>query len=63
MQVPKRGDWVIFSSSRGPELGRVWNYDPETDADMVIDDRIGHHRFDDECPDYDPAACAGCREG
>ena len=90
MKVPKRGDWVIFSSSRGPELGRVWRYypernvcsvcysrgctpamtscellrpyDPAIDADMVIDNRIGHHRFDAECPDYDPVACSGCRE-
>lgn len=22
---------------------------------------LGHHRFDESCPEYDPDACVGCR--
>lgn len=38
-------------------------YDPERFPDLEPDDRIGHHRFDEDgCPDYDPDACfASCR--
>lgn len=39
-------------------------YDGEADSDLVPDKRIGFHRFDDECPDYDPMFCGDCdREG
>lgn len=38
-------------------------YDPERFPDLVPDERIGYHRFDEGgCPDYDPGACfASCR--
>ena len=37
-------------------------YDPARDADLEPDPRIGFHRFDDVCPEYDPKVCVGCRE-
>lgn len=38
-------------------------YEPGRFPDLVPDERIGHHRFDEGgCPDYDPGACrAFCR--
>lgn len=33
-------------------------YDPEKFPDLVPDERIGYHRFDEAgCPDYDPGVC------
>ena len=27
----------------------------------VLNGRLGYHRFDDHCPDYDPNCCFDCR--
>lgn len=37
-------------------------YDRDADDDLVPDARIGFHRFDDECPVYEPQVCGGCKE-
>ena len=39
-------------------------YDPEKFPDLVPDERIGYHRFDEGgCPDYEPGVCdALCEE-
>lgn len=48
------------TAARTP-LGLLRPYDRDRDGDLVPDSRIGHHRFDDDCPDYDDACCHGCK--
>lgn len=34
---------------------------PATDDEIAdASPRLGHHRFDAECPDFDPDCCFGC---
>ena len=36
-------------------------HDPVRDFDLVRDESIGFHRFDSECPEYQPEVCCGCK--
>lgn len=36
-------------------------YDPELFPGLSPDPRLGFHRFDAECPEYDEACCGDCR--
>lgn len=36
-------------------------YNPEVHTDLTPNDKIGFHRFDWNCPKYDPEACGNCR--
>lgn len=38
-------------------------YDETEFPDLVPDARIGHHRFEETCPDHDPLVCGGCKPG
>lgn len=35
-------------------------YDRDKDEDIVPDARIGYHRFDRYCPEYDRTVCGDC---
>lgn len=37
-------------------------YSPEEFPDLVPDNRIGFHRFDSECLEYDESACGACKQ-
>ena len=44
------------------DCGMLEPYDRDKFPDLVPDMRIGFHRFDDDCPEYDSAVCFGCKQ-
>ena len=36
------------------------HYDEQEDKNLVKDEKIGYHRFDTNCPDYNKDVCSCC---
>lgn len=57
--IGDEGARVCFSSGCTSALTSVYNLYPLKNADTIVESSLGHHRFDDKCPDYSEDACGG----